>query len=172
MNEAAPTSYTDFVLPANTVTQVDIARLVSEFEQIDNQLTTVAVRAGIGVQDQTEIRLSEQLTEFLNQNNLRPSSGQARTEVKKQLRKLKDTVQKIHVTFASEPDAESLRELITWLRTSIHPHIVIAVGLQPGLVAGVYVRTPNHVYDLSLKAKLQAGRSQLVEQLGLRSERA
>jgi hypothetical protein len=55
--------------------------------------------------------------------------------------------------------------LAQWLRTSIHPQAVIAVGLQPALVAGVYLRTPNHVKDLSLRAKLESSRGLLLKEV-------
>jgi F0F1-type ATP synthase delta subunit len=70
------------------------------------------------------------------------------------------------MTFAVTADPESLQQLALWLRTTINPQAVIAVGLQPSLVAGVYLRTPNHVHDLSLRAMLKNGRGLLVEELG------
>ena len=68
-------------------------------------------------------------------------------------------------TFASEADRESLGQLALWLRTSVHPQAVIDVGLQPGLVAGVYLRTANRVFDLSLKGALKQGRGILASDL-------
>jgi F0F1-type ATP synthase delta subunit len=70
------------------------------------------------------------------------------------------------MTFAVTADPESLQQLAQWARTTIDPHAVIAVGLQPGLVAGVYLRTPNHVHDFSLRAMLKSSRGKLVEELG------
>jgi F0F1-type ATP synthase delta subunit len=58
-----------------------------------------------------------------------------------------------------------LQELIAWLRSSVHPQAVISVGLQPALVAGVYLRTPNHVHDLSMRAVLKKSRGLLTKEL-------
>jgi F0F1-type ATP synthase delta subunit len=47
----------------------------------------------------------------------------------------------------------------------VHKQAVIEVGLQPALIAGVYIRTPNHVQDLSLRAMLKGGRDILIKEL-------
>lgn len=166
MNEATVKTYTDFALPASVVSRIDISRLVSEVEKVDNELTTAAVRAKAGAAEQARPTLSEQLTEFLMQNKLTLVSGHDRAELIKQLRLLKDRAPVIHMTFAVEADRDSLGQLVAWLRESVHPQAVIAVGLQPGLVAGVYLRTPNHVHDLSLRAALRGGRDALANELG------
>ncbi|MGB4957356.1 MAG: hypothetical protein WBO49_02830 [Candidatus Saccharimonas sp.] len=158
-------TYDQFVLPPSIVTKVDVARLVSEFEQVDNDLTTAGVRAKTAATGADLPLLSPQLTEFLRLNRLQPSSSAERSELVKQLRLLKDSVPTIHMTFAVEADRKSLEQLVAWLRASVHSQAVIAVGLQPALVAGVYLRTPNHVHDLSLRAMLKNGSSVLAKDL-------
>ncbi len=156
----------DFVLPIAIITKVDVSRLVTEVEKVDNELTTAAVRAKKGSRKHAQPILSQQLTDFLESNKTELSNSQARRELIKQLRTLKDKVPIIHMTFAAQADRESLQQLTQWLRSSIHPQAVIEVGLQPALVAGVYMRTPNHVYDLSLRALLQGKHESLVKELG------
>ena len=165
MNEAGVKTHADFVLPPAVVSKVDFARLVDEVERVDNELTEASVRARTGSPEQPAPVLSEQLTEFMTSNQLELANGQERSELIRQLRLLKDQAPVIHMTFAVEADRESLQQLAQWLRTSVHPHAVIAVGLQPALVAGVYVRTPNHVHDLSLRAALKSGREVLTKEL-------
>lgn len=172
MSDAAIKKHSDFVLPPSVVTKMDLSRLLNEFERIDNELTTAAVRSGVGVQEQTTLALSNQLTEFFTCNGLKPATAHARSDVIKQLRLLKDTAPIIHMTFAVVPDAESLQQLAQWLRESVHPQAVMTVGLQPGLVAGVYMRTPNHVHDLSLRARLKESRDLLTKELEALRERA
>lgn len=166
MNEVAELSYANFALPPSVVSKIDVSHLVSELEQIDNDLTAIAVRAGVGVQAQTNPSLSEQLTDFLLLNKLTLKTDKERRDLIKQMHLLKDKVPTIHMTFAVKTDPESLGKLAQWLRTSVHPQAVISVGLQPALVAGVYLRTTNHVYDLSLRAALQGGRDILLKELG------
>lgn len=166
MTEAKSVSYTEFALPPSVVSRIDIARLVSDAERVDNELTTLAVRATTGASTTAdEVAFSTPLKDFLSLNQLSVEDGRVRSEIIKQLRKLKDHVPVIHMTFSTAADPESLGKLMQWLRDSIHPQVVLAVGLQPGLVAGVYVRTPNHVHDLSLRAKLKEQRSLIAKEL-------
>jgi len=163
MTETPAKTATDFTLPPNVVSKVDLARMVNDFERVDGELTDASIRAGGATVPLPP--LSEQLEQFLTLNKLEVTDERTRTELIKQLRSLKDVVPIIHMTFAVPADRESLQELAQWLRSSVHPHAVIGVGLQPALVAGVYVRTPNHVHDLSIRGKLESSRSVLVQEL-------
>jgi F0F1-type ATP synthase delta subunit len=167
MSEAAPQpqpakTFADYVLPPSVVSKADLTRLVNELELVDNQLTAANVRAKAGVAAQPAPTISQQLTDFLTQNQLDVREGQKRAEVIKQMRLLKDKAPIVNMTFAVVADRESLEQLANWLRTSVHRQAVIRVGLQPALVAGVYLRTPNHVRDLSLRAALSSSHDLLV----------
>jgi|GEM_PF-383941 len=162
----SPWQQTGFIVPASVVSRVDIARLVREFEGLDNTLTSIAVRKKAGATQQSAPVISPQLSEFLEINSLDLNNSGARTDYIKQLRLLKDTAPIIHMTFAVVADSESLQQLVAWLRKSVHPQTIIDVHLQPALVAGVYVRTPNQVHDLSLRGKLDGQRAALVQELG------
>lgn len=166
MTEVASRTYADFVLPPRVVTKIDVSRLVSELEKVDNDLTATALRAEKGGSAVTAPALSQNMTDFLAQNELKIEDGKVRSDLIKELHQLKDKVPVIHMTFAVTADPETLQQLVLWIRTNIDPHTVIEVGLQPSLVAGVYLRTPNHVHDLSLRQMLKAGRGKLAEELG------
>lgn len=164
--------YTDFVLPPSLISRVDVSHMVTEAERVDNEMTTTSVRAKVGGDATIRPTMSEQLSEFLEKNPVELEDSKARGTLIKQLRLLKDKVPIIHMTFAVEADPESLQQLAAWVRTEIHPQAVIDARIQPALVAGVYLRTPNHVHDLSLRGKLKGSRAVLVKELeGLRSGR-
>jgi len=165
MSEAAVKTHEDFILPVSVVTKIDVSRLVSEVERVDNDMTATAVRAKAGAQEQPQPVLSDQLTEFLNENSLKITTGSERTTLVKQLRLLKEKAPVLHMTFAVTADTESLQKLAAWARGSVHPQAIIAVGLQPALVAGVYLRTPNHVHDFSMRGALEGRHGLLVDEL-------
>ena len=165
MSEPQVKTHENFILPINVVTKIDVSRLVSEVERVDNDMTAAAVRAKSGAQQPTQPTLSEQLSEFLNQNSLTLDAGLERSTIIKELRLLKDKAPVLHMTFAVTADTESLQKLTEWVRTTVHPQAVIAVGLQPALVAGVYLRTPNHVHDFSMRGALEGRHGLLVEEL-------
>jgi len=166
MTDGAAKTYVDFTLPPTVVSKLDLSRMVTEVERHDNDMTAASVRSE---NDNGEVAipvLSQQLTDFLSQNELSLSDSGARSDLIKELRLLKDTVPVIHMTFAVSADPESLQQLAAWLRASIDPKAVISVGLQPSLVAGVYLRTPNRVHDLSLRGLLSGQHELLVKELG------
>lgn len=165
MSDTTVRDHTSFIIPPSIITAADIARLVREFEQVDAQLTTVAARQKAGMQEEQPVSLSISLTEFLTLNNLQPRTGTERTALIKQLRLLKVKAPVIHMTFASEADPETLHYMAQWLRQAVHHQAVMRVGIQPNLVAGVYMRTKNRVYDFSLRHQLRAQRPVLAKVL-------
>ena len=158
--------YSEFQLPSTIVSRVDISRLVREFEAIDNAMTTKTVRKKAGAASEDAPAMSPQLSEFLDKNAVNLESTSARSAYIKQLRLLKEKAPEVNMTFAVVADPESLQQLTVWFRESIHPHTVIDAHLQPALVAGVYLRTPNHVLDLSVRNKLKSKRGELEKELG------
>lgn len=165
MTDVKPLSYANLVLPPSVVTKVDVSHLVSEVEVLDNALTAAAVRAKTKAPIPALPPLSAPLTEFLQQNRLNLNDNHQRGELITQMRLLKDKAPVINMTFAVAADRESLQQIAAWLRRSVHPQAVIAAGFQPGLVAGVYLRTPNHVFDMSMRGKLQGSHGLLVKEL-------
>ena len=165
MTDTAPLQPAEYKLPASVISKVDVSHLVSELEWLDNQLTTTEVRAKAGATVAATPVTSGPLGEFLTLNKLDIGDSNYRSTLIRQLRAMKDAVPAVHMTFAVPADRNSLEQLTSWLRTEVHPQAVIAVGLQPDLVAGVYLRTPNHVHDLSLRAALKGGHGRLVAEL-------
>ena len=165
MTETKELTYEGFVLPPSVISRVEVSHLVDEAERIDNELTTAAVHAKAGAETSASFTISEQMTEFLTLNRLDFKNARTRAAAIKQMHLLKDKVPVIHMTFAVEADRESVAQLVAWLRQQVHKQAVVAIGLQPALVAGVYLRTPNHVHDLSLRAKIESSRGLLVKEL-------
>ena len=165
MTDTSTLNFEQFILPPNVVSRVDVSRLMNELETIDNAMTSGEVRAKTDGAQVVIPSPSNQLAAFLEANHLELTNSAQRSALVEQVRRLKDTVPIIHMTFAVEADPESLAQLAAWLRESIHPQAVIAVGLQPSLVAGVSVRTPNHIHDLSLRGKLDGSHDLLVKEM-------
>lgn len=165
MSEKTVKTHADFILPPSVVSKIQLTRLVSEVERVDDAMSAAAVRKKRGLDEHVQPVMSEQLVDFLTLNKLELDTAPERAALISELRKLKDSVPIIHMTFAVTTDPESLQQIAAWLRSSVHPQAVVAVGLQPDLVAGVYVRTPNHVHDLSLRAALEGRHDLLVSEL-------
>ncbi len=171
MNEVANVSATALRIPSIVITKRDVVALGIELEQLDENIQAATVRMREGFQSPALPPLSDGLTQFVQQNGLDLRSAPVRAATLKQIRALKDTLPVFHMTFAAPADRASLAKLAEWLRHSVHPQAIIEDGVQPNLVAGVYLRTPNHVYDLSLRSAFADKRQVLLQQLEALGER-
>ncbi len=156
MSEAAASQY---VLPSALITRADLARLVREVESLDNELEAQKARNHATGQTGYHMpNLSQGLTDFAELNKLDLTDDHGRMTLKEQMKVMKDKAPVMHMTFAVEADPESLKFLVEYIRKELHPQALLSVGLQPALVGGVYLRTPNHIHDFSMRAKLAESR--------------
>lgn len=151
-----------FAFPPSLIGHADVARLLRELETLDNDLGSQRARnrgtnAGYRLPN-----TSPALSDMLALNKIDIANDRARMDLRTQLRKLKDHAPVLHLTFAAETDPEALQQIVEWIRKELHPLALITVGLQPSLIGGVYVRTPNHVHDFSVRAHMQNGRGIIV----------
>jgi F0F1-type ATP synthase delta subunit len=153
----------DYILPAALITRADLARLMREVEALDNDLEVQKVRnhASGKTAEYHLPTMSRSLHDFLEQNQLNIADDKVRVHLRETLKATKDHAPIMHMTFAVEAEPDFLQQLVAWLRQEIHPQALLSVGLQPALVGGVYVRTPNHVHDFSIR-ELLAGKRDII----------
>lgn len=165
MTDAMEKTAKEYRLPASVVTRRDLSRLLTDAERVDNELTSRSVREKAGADSGEAPIMSDQLREFLEQNQCLFEQSRDRSALISELKKLKSSAPVIHMTFAVEADPESLSQLVGWLRESVSPQALIDVGLQPGLIGGVHLRTTNRIHDLSLRGALSGGHDLLTKEL-------
>jgi F0F1-type ATP synthase delta subunit len=162
VSTAAATGYT---LPSALIGRADLARLIREVESVDNELAAQKVRNKDNQESLHMPTMSKGLRDFIDLNKINFIDSQTRMTVKEQLSSMKDHAPVVHMTFAVDADPDFLQQLITWIRKEIHPQALISVGLQPAIVGGVYIRTPNHVHDFTIKALLEGKRDVIMNEL-------
>lgn len=163
MSEAA---IVKLALPPALVTRADLSRLSRDIESIDNDLEAQKARNhATGKSGYAMPVLSRALNDFAELNKLDLSDDQTRMLVKDQVKALKEKAPVLHMTFAVEADLESIQKLVAYVRQEIHPLALISVGLQPSLVGGVYLRTPNHVHDFSIRNRLASTHGIILQDL-------
>lgn len=153
-----------YVFPPSLVSRADISRLARELENLENEVEAQRVR-GAEKAGYHLPAFSTPFAEFLDQNKLDVTDAQTRMHLTRDLRALKDKTPIIHLTFATDANPVILQQLTEWIREQIHPQALLSIGLQPGLVGGVYVRTPNKVHDFSFKAMLEEKHSVMLKEL-------
>lgn len=157
--------FDDYIIPPSIVTRADVSRLITEAERVNEAMISANIHQETGSDIKDDASMSERLREFLDANELDFGSAGSRGHIITEMHKLKDSVPVVHMTFAADADAESLSLLVDWFRSNAHSQTVISVGLQPSLVAGVHLRTTNHVHDFSLRGMIEAGRPILVKDI-------
>lgn len=139
-------------LPQTIISRVDVARVLRELETLNEYMVSAAVRQT--GQPMQLPRLTRQLEDLArdNQRNLLDETG--RKELHGRLNMLLKQAPSVHISFATEPSAQAISRILLWFRESVHPQALIQVGLQPNIAVGCVVRTPNLLFDLSMKEYL------------------
>jgi F0F1-type ATP synthase delta subunit len=141
-------------LPPLITSPSDLKRTRRELEVLDDFLHQASLRqGGKAVKLPAMSRLLEEIANDSGLNLLKKAD---RDRLAKFLTLLLQKAPVLHITLASEPSATALGKLLTWLRASIHPQVLVSIGVQPAIAAGCIVRTANREFDFSLRQSLDA----------------
>ncbi|HEX7259960.1 MAG TPA: hypothetical protein VF272_03445 [Candidatus Saccharimonadia bacterium] len=73
-----------------------------------------------------------------------------------QLEGLATTAPAVTLVLAAQAKAGLKQELVNWLRTNVHPDLLVNFRANPNIAGGIVIRTINHVYDCSFRQALLA----------------
>ena len=158
----APEATNAPVLPVAVVGLVDIGRLIRELEKLEQLMQSSQIREGAEGQLPKLSFLLEQLAEA---NKINLADDHNRNSLLEFLRYIRKSAPRVHMSFSADPSPEFLTKLMTWLRRHIHPHVLVAVGLQPGIGAGCMLRTTNKFFDMSLGKSFSGSREILMKRM-------
>jgi F0F1-type ATP synthase delta subunit len=151
----------EFKLPLSIISQVDVARMLREINNLNDFFIQSKVRqSGTPMQIPKFSRLLDQIARENNYNLLEEKD---RRDLAANLDQILGKAPLIHISFASEPSPKALEKILVWFRGSIHPQTLLQVGLQPNIAAGCVVRTQNKVFDMGLKEYLNQQQKYLVQ---------
>lgn len=150
-----------FVLPPSLAEPADVARAAREIDAVDDVLREAEIRAAGSA---TVLpRMSKGLLDMAEMNGLNLLQQTDRAKTVKLLEALAKVSPVLHISFAAEPSPSFVNAIITKLRQSIHPYVLVQIGLQPSLAGGCMVRTENKMFDFSLRQHLQKHKHKLTE---------
>ena len=152
-----------FLLPPSLLGRPDVSRLLREVEAVDYELETQAIREPnkpLAIPN-----MSKALVETAQVNKVDVADINSRKQLIAQLRAIKEKAPAIHITFAVDPDPAISAYMAAWIRQNLHPTALVTVGLQPRIVGGCVVRTPDHIYDFSLRKQFLDQKQQLVAEI-------
>ncbi|HUS26203.1 MAG TPA: hypothetical protein VMY99_02560 [Nevskiaceae bacterium] len=139
------------VLPTLVFGVVEVRRLQRELEALDDYFSQNALRQP-GKQVALP-RTSRLLDSLAGENHVNLLQAHERQSLAKFLQLVVAQAPNIHISFAADPSSAFTAKLVSWLRSNIHPFALLQLGLQPNIAAGCVVRTPNRVFDFSLRQR-------------------
>ncbi len=151
----------EFKLPLNVISVSDLERLKRELSSLDEYFISANARQA-GETNQPP-RLTRPLDQIARDNSINLLDESHRKALVDQINKIEKSSPALHISFAAEPSPKILEKIISWLRENIHPYAMVQVGLQPSIAAGCVLRTPNKVFDMSLRRHLEEQRPYLSE---------
>jgi F0F1-type ATP synthase delta subunit len=148
-------------LPPTVIGEAEVARLLRELNQLDDFFVSAKARtAGTAMQLPKLSRLLDQLA---RENSINLLDEPARGQLAEALKQVQAQAPKVHLSFAAEPSVQGLDKILGWLRQNIHPQTLVQVGLQPSIAAGCILRTPNKIFDMSLRTNLKQKQTYLTQ---------
>ena len=151
------------VLPSQISTPGDLSRLIRELDNLDKYLNQAALRNPGEVSNLPQTsRTLEELASMNSFNLLKPDNRKIFIAL---LDEIKKNAPIIHFGFATPPSLTFMTKLASWLRSNIHPQLLIKVGLEPSIVGGCIVRTTNKQFDFTLRKHFILKHNLLLESL-------
>jgi len=148
-------------LPLGVMSKVDVARIMRELNALDDFFTAAKVReTGAPVKPP---HLTRSLNQLAHDNGFNLLDDGQRKELQVKLNMIIGKAPLLHISFATEPTPRALERIIIWLRDNIHPQALLQVGLQPTIAAGCVLRTPNLLFDMSVRNYLKREEPYLME---------
>jgi F0F1-type ATP synthase delta subunit len=151
---------TTIKIPTAVVGQTDINRAVRELGALDDFFMSAAARsAGTAI---TPPRITYMLQQLARDNQANLMEAGHRETLKQRLTDVLKTAPVLHISFAAEPTPRITDSILSWLRSNVHPHALLVIGLQPTIAAGCVLRTNNKIFDMSLRSHLHKQEDYLV----------
>lgn len=150
-------------LPVGVVGAGDLRRLSRQLKQLEETLEQIRLRTNAPVAKLP--RATRSLEEFASTNRLNLLLPADRQKMAAFIEATLRSAPVLHMSFAAEASRAFTTEVVLWLRSNIHPNVLLEIGLEPAIAAGCILRTPNRQYDFSLRSRFEAQSKSLVEKL-------
>lgn len=149
---------------------VEVRRLKRELEALDEFMRQARLRDP-GKQAALP-RVSRLLDALAADNGRNLLQDAERQELYEFLQNVEKSAPSVHISFASDPSSAFTVKVVTWLRTNVHPAILLQTGLQPTIAAGCVLRTSNKQFNFSLRERLDEQRPLLLQALDAQAAQA
>lgn len=153
-------------LPSSMMGINEVNQALREMDLVEDQAMQRRIyQAEINNSTAGVLSVSNSLSELAAINGLDLDDGAVRSRLKGVLGDIKKHAPVIHLGLASESTNAELKPIIDWMRSNLHPNTLLHVGLQPDIIGGCTIRTPNRYYDFSLKRHFETARVALLTKI-------
>ncbi len=150
------------VLPLSIISPVDVSRVLRELEAYIEYFHQNSIKQN----NNSDLKLpktSQLLDNILELNMLDLTDEADRNTLKQFLEDVKSNSPVIHASFSVDPSVRFLEKLMAYLRKEINQNLLLTIGLQPNIGAGLAIRTKNKYFDFSLRKTLDASGDKLLQ---------
>jgi F0F1-type ATP synthase delta subunit len=154
LEHKAPAAAPKLTLPVLIFGVAELHRLTRELEALEDYFKQSSLRTP-GTQPQLP-KVSRTLEALGLENKSNLLVAKDRQVLAMFLGKVNESAPRVHISFATDPSAAFVGKIVQWFRSTVHPAILVQVGLQPTIAAGCVVRTPNKQFDFSLRQRFDA----------------
>ena len=153
-----------FNLPPEIVGKADISSLLRELELLESELLKLKGQASLSAsQKNTLLKVTNELAQTAAVNSYDLKIANDRQKLTRILTDVRDQAPLLHISFAAEPSPKVTQTILSWLRGNVHRYALLHIGLQQAIAAGCILRTPNKIFDLSLRASFEKQQPYLIE---------
>jgi hypothetical protein len=143
-------------LPALPLVLYSSDQLLMVAEELHNHAGQLAQRRHKGSQS-AEPPLSPIAAATLKLLPAASQTDDAAIEVlRQQLEEMVTVAPAVTLVLAAPPGATLKQELVGWLRTNVHPSLLVSFHVNVEIAGGMVIRSINHVYDCSFRQGLLA----------------
>jgi len=143
----------DYRLPHSIITKSQLASLQRELVRLSTAKTA------------KQKKLSDDLEQFLAMNRIGTITAELQKKLLTALAATAKNAPQITIALGSLPDTDERIELITWLRSQIHPQLLLHIVQDSDVIAGAVIRTERNVYDYSLHSAIFSNTNLLAQKL-------
>lgn len=139
-------------------------QLTAVMMELRSHITTLReLRAHSRAADSTEFSPSALLLGTLHAAAV-PQTDRSKAEaLLKELTSLRAEAPIVHLTLAGLPPRTLKRQLTEWLRTNIHPHLLMTFAARSDIGGGLILTAGSHIYDFSFRRELLENKHRIAE---------
>jgi hypothetical protein len=161
--QSAQSPNAEFVLPVLVFGITEVHRVTRELNDLEDYFTQTELRKTIEAAPVP--KTSRSLEALAVENNCDLVKAADRKLLLAFLKGVIEKAPRIHISFSSDPSAAFTGKVVEWFRRNTSPIVLVQVGLQPTIAAGCVLRTPNKMFDFSLRQRFEVQRALLATSL-------